>query len=150
MIRPFDLTRQKRTTILVAFVFSAAIGPLDLLWKDGTLQSHLVSFLDLLVTCVLIHIWCYYDSLDRSESLQKWFRWVVFVLGPIALLIYLFRTRGPRRGLVATVRAVGLFAAFFLTMIVSGEAVTGLLGIGVPDFATMFVKASLRTHILNI
>ena len=48
---------------------------------------------------VIIYIWCRLDSDERRYELHRLFRYAVVILGVLALLYYLFRSRGSVGGL---------------------------------------------------
>ncbi len=46
--------------------------------------------------------WCRLDATERNYKLHQYFSYVVVLFGTLALLYYLFRSRGFRGGLVST------------------------------------------------
>jgi uncharacterized membrane protein len=128
-----DYTKRKRTVIVAAFVFSAAIGPFDMTSPQGSFQSRIVDLISWLAISVLAFSWCYFDSLQRNRSITRVLRLLIVIFGLIGLCIYLIISRGLKRGLISSAKALGLCAGMVLVAILSGALVTTVLDIPVPD-----------------
>jgi len=116
---------KKRVVIGVAMLFACGLGvPLALVPErgPGDLAMTLVTALG---AGVLVLVWCHYDSRQHNRPLGPGFRWLVILLGPLALLLYLVRTRGVKSGWRAIGSAmlllVGLvFMEAFVYAVVAG------------------------------
>ncbi len=59
-------------------------------------------------------IWCHIDARDRNVPLGQGFRILVILLGPIALIYYLFKSRGFTRGIISVAWMVGFILTIFV------------------------------------
>jgi len=114
----------KRTVLLIAGLFSAALGPLIVLPNETSLQFRIIRFAALICISLLVLTWCYYDSLERHQSFYPWLRIVILFFGLFALFIYLFKSRGLKQGMRS-----------------SGMALLSLLGLLVILSASTFACA---------
>jgi hypothetical protein len=70
-------------------------------------------------------IWCHIDARERGISLGPGFRFLAILLGPLALIYYLFRSRGFARGFIA----VGWMLAFVVILFVVNIVVNVVLAL---------------------
>jgi len=100
--------------LLVAGLFSAILGALIVLPDETGNQFHLIRLASIIFIGLLVLAWCYFDSLERQQSLYPWLRIVIVFFGVFALFIYLFKSRGFKEGLrssgMALLSLLGLFA----------------------------------------
>lgn len=118
-----DYRRRKYGIIIAAAIFSALTAPLSILLHKGTAQAQLFNITSIIVYGVLVLGWCYYDSLERNESLGLGLRGIIVLLGVIGLFIYLLKSRGLKRGLLAIGLAllvcVGIVLVTFLSTLLT-------------------------------
>ena len=127
-----DYKRKKLTVITAAFVFSVALGPLDMALKLGSFPSRFVSLIAWFGISVLVFSWVYFDSRQRNRSITPNLRLLIVFLGIVGLWIYLIRSRGLKQGLISSLTALGLFVVMALAMILSGALVLALLDVSGP------------------
>jgi hypothetical protein len=118
------LTRQsfrenpKYIVLLLAGLFSAILGLFFVLFDEGSNHGvvRLVSF-----TCIAILVlaWCQFDSLERRQRLYPWLRLVIVVFGVFALFIYLFKSRGLKKGMRASGLALLTLSGLTVIMLLS-------------------------------
>jgi len=110
--------RPKYTVLLLAGVFSAILGLFFVLFDEGSNHGvvRLVSF-----TCIAILVlaWCQFDSLERRQRLYPWLRLVIVVFGVFALFIYLFKSRGLKKGMRASGLALLTLSGLTVIMLLS-------------------------------
>lgn len=103
----------KRKVLLIAGLFSAALGPLIVLPNENNFQFRIVRFVAIICISLLVLAWCYFDSLERRQSFYPWVRIVILIFGLFALFIYLFKSRGLKQGMrssgMALLSLLGLF-----------------------------------------
>jgi hypothetical protein len=108
----------KRNILIGAVLWNVASD--ICLWAGGFSQQvgGLVLLIFAVGNAVAILLWCHQDATEYGVKLGPGFRILTILLGPIALVYYLFKSRGFVRGLVATGYAalyfLGIIAANFL------------------------------------
>ena len=126
-----DQRRNKRTTVLAAFIFSIVMGPFALGQKEGSLGAFIANLVSILAIPLLTFSWCYFDCLEHNLPVRKGLRWLMVLLGPFGLFVHLLKSRGVTEGLIASAKALGLMAALFLVFVVSGALfVAAILQLG--------------------
>jgi hypothetical protein len=121
---PTCLATKKRRVLWASVVFAAVLGvPLGLLPDHGPADT-VLSIVITLGTGILVLAWCHYDSRQLGRRIGPGFRWLVVILGFLALFIYLLRTRGARKGGLA----VGVAALFIGALILLGAFVDAMFG----------------------
>lgn len=118
-VRLSDFSERKRNVLISAVVFSALLGPFRLISFYIDSPRFITNFVSLFGLSVLILAWCYYDSLERGKVLRSRFRLLIVIFGPLALFIYLFKSRGFSQGIVSTGVALLVYVGLLLVMIVS-------------------------------
>lgn len=83
-------------------IFVVAIMLFGAIFEDHRGISRVVDVMGTLGLNILAFAWCRIDSRERGYKLHRYFSYAVVILGTLALLYYLFRSRGFRRGLVST------------------------------------------------
>ncbi len=110
------LHKYSNAVILTAFALALASGPMLLLVAEGSGVEDLLDIILWILFSILIATWCHYDSLERQQRISAWFRIAVVFFGFFALLYYLLKSRGLKRGLYAAAKAWGLIWMVFATM----------------------------------
>ena len=121
--------RHKRSILVAAAIFSALTSPSFLLLQEGSVQARLFDIISVIGFGVLILGWCYYDGLERNKPLGAGFRILIILFGVLALFIYLLKSRGLRRGVLAIGMAFLVVAGMLLIGGISAVVVDALLGI---------------------
>lgn len=73
-----------------------------LIFDDDKGFSRIIDIFLTLGLNIFAFAWCRNDAGERGYKLHRFFSYAVVILGTLALLYYLFRSRGFRRGLVST------------------------------------------------
>jgi len=123
--------RNKRITILIAFVLSAVIGPFALLSNERSLVSRILSFVTLLTVSLIVFCWCYFDSLQRNVPITNGLRLLIIFFGAFTLCYYLIKSRGLKKGALLIGISIVIFGAAVITMAVSATIVQIIFDI--PD-----------------
>ena len=115
----------KRTVLLVAALSSAVFGFLIVLPNEAGPAMLVIRLASFICDSLLVLAWCYYDSLERHQSLYPWLRIVILVFGLFALFIYLFKSRSFKEGMrsagMALLSLLGLFTIMFASALASGS-----------------------------
>jgi hypothetical protein len=110
--------RTKYTVLLLAGLFSAILGLFFVLFDESASHGvvRLISF-----TCIAILVlaWCQFDSLERRQRFYPWLRLVIVVFGVFALFIYLFKSRGLKKGMRASGLALLTLSGLTVIMLLS-------------------------------
>ena len=126
LITQSSVWRPKRTVLIIAGLFSAALGPLIVLSNETGLQFRVVRLASMVCIALLVLGWCYFDSLERRQPFRAWVRIVILFFGVFALFIYLFKSRGFKQGVrasgMALLTLVGLFVVLLGSALVTGLA----------------------------
>jgi len=120
--------RPKQIVIVAAFVLSILIAPFYILFPDGSAQSSVVRFAEMIGFGFLILAWCHYDSLEQTKPLGGGFRILLVLFGILGLFVYLLKTRGAKRGLLASGIAILLFIGTLLTSALSAGVFSAITG----------------------
>ena len=116
--------RPKRTVLIVAGLFSAALGALVVLPNETGFQFRVVRLVSMVCIALLVLAWCYFDSLERRQPFHAWLRIIILLFGVFALFVYLFQSRGFKQGVrssgMALLSLAGLFALLFASALMSG------------------------------
>ena len=110
--------RPKYTVLLLAGVFSAILGLFFVLF-DGTGNHGVIRFITYICIAILVLAWCQFDSLERRQRLYPWLRLVIVVFGVFALFIYLFKSRGLKKGMRASGLALLTLSGLTVIMLLS-------------------------------
>ena len=121
--------KPKRTALLVAAVFSAALGPLIVLPNETSPQYRIIRFATLVCVSLLVLARCYFDSLERHQSFYPWLRIVILIFGLFALFIYLFKSRGFKQGVRSSGMALLSLLGFFVISLASAFACASIFGL---------------------
>lgn len=122
-----SLWRPKHKVLLVAGIYSAIFGLLMALFEEHSTQFRFIKISSLICISLLVLAWCYFDSLERRQTVYPWLRVVILIFGMFALFIYLFKSRGLTQGLRSSGLAVIALLGLFVIMLVSGLLWTVLL-----------------------
>jgi cytochrome bd-type quinol oxidase subunit 2 len=121
--------KPKRTVLLVAALFSVALGPLIVLPNETSPQYRIIRFATLVCVSLLVLAWCYFDSLERHQSFYSWLRIVILIFGLFALFIYLFKSRGFKQGMRSSGIALLSLLGLFVILLASASAYALVFGI---------------------
>ena len=107
----------KRNVLLAMVVFTVAANFAAQWFETNPSFNQIVTFFTAIGYGFLILLWCSLDSRERNENLGQGFRILLIVFGALALLFYLFKSRGFKKGLVST----GYALLFFLGLVIVGS-----------------------------
>jgi|SRR5215213_4996620 len=124
---PTDYAGKKRNIIIIAAVLFILNAPLSLIMGEQSPQSKLINFLILITLNILVFAWIYYDGVERNRPLGVAWRFLVIFFGIFALLIYLLKSRGFKKGSIAVGKALLIIAAILLTATVAVVIVSIIL-----------------------
>src|SRR5262245_8696730 len=119
-----SIKRSKRNVLLVAGLFSATLGALIILPEFRVIRLASIICISLLVLA-----WCYFDSLERRQSLYPWLRIVILFFGVFALFIYLFKSRGLKQGIRSSGMALLSLFGLLAILLSSAFVCASILGI---------------------
>lgn len=119
--------RPKHKVLLVAGIYSAIFGLLMALFEEHSTQFRFIKISSLICISLLVLAWCYFDSLERRQTVYPWLRVVILIFGMFALFIYLLKSRGLKQGLRSSGLAVIALLGLFVIMVVSALLWTVLL-----------------------
>lgn len=126
------LGEKRRLLFVYVPVFTFVFVALSLVFGENKGIERLFDIVLTLGLNVFAFVWCRFDSTERRYQLSRLFGYAVVIFGTLALIYYLFRSRGFLGGL----RSVGwllLYAVllFLTTSILSAAVVLLLVVIGV-------------------
>jgi len=128
---------QKRRLLFIYIPIFASVGFLAALgFEDSKGTSRLIDLLLTLGLNYAAYVWIRIDSEESGYELHYVFAFAVIILGLLALLYYLFRSRGFRGGLISTgwfllYAATCFVATIILSLVISIALV--LVGILPPE-----------------
>jgi len=125
-IEPPILKLKKRLVVGAAVAFACGLGVPAALVPDHGPGDFAMTLVTALGSGVLVLLWCHYDSRQHNQPLGPGFRWLVILLGPLALLFYLFKSRGVKGAWPAIGAAVALLAGLVVMEAVVYALVTGI------------------------
>jgi hypothetical protein len=129
-IRP-GYGQTKRRVLVIAALFTALTAPSAILATEGSALWRMFDLISIFAYGVMVLGWCYYDSLERGQRLGAGFRLLIVIFGVPALFIYLFKSRGLRRGLRAS--GAALLVIFGLALILMVVAAFTALIFGIEE-----------------
>jgi len=119
-----SIGRSKKNVLVVAGLFSAALGPLIVSSIETNSPFPIVRLVSIVCIALLVLAWCYFDSLERHRPFHAWLRIVILFFGVFALFIYLFQSRGFKQGIrssgMALLSLAGLFTLLLASTLLSG------------------------------
>ena len=99
--RPVYKASNKRNILIFGVLLNVA-GQIALTIAGGSLPAYqLISILLTIGIAVAMLLWCHADARERDIKLGPGFRILIILLGPIAVIYYLFRSRGLKKGFIA-------------------------------------------------
>lgn len=120
-----SLKTQKYIVIVASYLLLVFATLISIIFARNIYVSSSVTCLLVFGYGLAIYSWCQFDSRERGFQLSDWFSYLVVLFGTLALVYYLFRSRGFLRGLVA----LGLFILLIIGMLLI-EVIFGIfLGI---------------------
>ena len=134
--RPF-LTEKRWILFIYLPTFFTASTTLGLYFDERGGVFKTINLISILVLNILEFMWCRIDSRERSYKLHRFFSYSVIIFGILAVIYYLFRSRGFRGGLVSVAWILLYAVLLVLTIIVvSATIVLALILFGVkpPGF----------------
>lgn len=96
-----DYRNKKRNVIFGAVIFNILTNIVALRYESNSSVEQILLFVSMLGTGFCILLWCSLDTAERNEKLGAGFRFLLVLFGIFALIVYLFKSRGFKRGLTA-------------------------------------------------
>jgi hypothetical protein len=121
----FDLTtssdyrKNKRNVIIGAILFHILVTIVSLRFEGNSSIEQIILFVSMIGTGFCILLWCNLDSNERDEKLGAGFRFLLVLFGIFALIVYLFRSRGFKQGIIA----FGYLLLVFIVYVILGAVV---------------------------
>ena len=109
-----DYRKNKRNVIIGAVIFNILINVVSLRFEGNSSVEQILTFISVIGTGFCILLWCNLDSGERDEKLGTNFRFLLVLFGVFALIVYLFKSRGFKRGLIAVGYLLLVFAGYIL------------------------------------
>ncbi len=106
--------KNKRNVIIGAVIFNILINVVSLRFEGNFSVEQTLTFISVIGTGFCILLWCNLDSDERNEKLRAGFRFLLVLFGVFALIVYLFKSRGFKRGLIAVGYLLLVFAGYVL------------------------------------
>ncbi len=122
-----NYSRQKIGVILSAFALLILFITLGLIFGERSIGVQAFSLIAQVCLNFLVFAWCSYDALEKNNTLNKIWRYVLIFTGQLGLIIYLFNSRGFVRGLVSTGKYLLLLLGMVLGTLIIGVALFILL-----------------------
>ena len=117
--RPPAYTASKKRDVLIGALVWNAVGTIATWIATGAGPVYEgVAIVQAVGNAVATLLWCHIDAAEHDIKLGPGFRLLVIFLSPLALIYYLFRSRGFRQGLVAIARAIAFVFALAAMMVV--------------------------------
>ena len=112
-------SQKKLIIIVVAVVLFVVTSPLPLILGESSAATQLTSLLMAIALNLLVFAWCHYDCLERNQTFGAGWRLLLILLGALALLIYLPKSRGFKQGLIAIGKALLIFVVMIIGSIIA-------------------------------
>lgn len=112
--RPYSI-KYKRNIVVAIFVIQAITDVAS--WIAGPYFEtpyNIIAFLGGFGILVAVLIWCHTDAAERNIKVGMGFRIAMISLMPVALIYYLVKSRGWRRGLISVLKVIGLYALLLI------------------------------------
>jgi len=109
----------KRNVLLamIGLVLGSAIAQWAFIYVRNAYE--LITIFTAIGFTVGVLIWCHIDARERGTTLGQGFRIAVILLMPIALIYYLFRSRGFAGGLLGLLYAFGFYVLMVVTSVIT-------------------------------
>jgi hypothetical protein len=128
-----SILNPKRIILLEYLVFSIAATMVAVGFQRNIYVLSVITVANLYVNGLAVYSWIKTDSLERDIALPSWFVYVVLFFGVLALIWYLFKSRGFPEGLKSTgffvLYIIGVYAAVFFVAILVVLAMLPFTGI---------------------
>jgi len=121
---PTTEMNEKRRVLVGIAVFSVVSTIASVLAEPNQSVYSAISILTAVGFGVGILIWCKADSQERNIPLSSGFRIAVVIFGLFALIYYLFKSRGFKRGFVSTGYALLFGLILFMINVIVGTCMT--------------------------
>jgi hypothetical protein len=114
----FHYLHGKGKVLIGAIIYSILSNMLSF-WFEGNNQIEQIISLPITIGYgVLTLFWCKMDADERNENVSARFRFLVVIFGVFALVYYLFKSRGLKKGFIS----FGYALLFFVVLVlVSGN-----------------------------
>lgn len=122
LMNKYSFLQPKSIILIIAALFSVLMTSLMVIFDIGTPQHNLFRIIDVLGLGILIFAWTYYDSIERNQLISPRLRILLVIFGTIALIYYLFKSRGLKNGLIS----IGKLALFWIGLIILNLIFEGL------------------------
>lgn len=114
-----DYAGKKRAVIIIAAALNVLSTPLPLFVDETSAEFKLINLLTLIAFNLLTFVWIHYDSAERNQSLSAAWRMLIVFFGIFALLVYLLKSRGFKRGWLAVGKALSIFLGIAVVSIIA-------------------------------
>ena len=94
-------TKNKQFAILGALLVFTLSNFAFVWFENNASLEPIISIASVIGLGFCILLWCKLDSIERNQSLSAVFRVCLVLFGIFALVVYLFKTRGFKGGLIA-------------------------------------------------
>jgi len=96
-----NYSRNKKIVIIIWAVLMIVTAPAPEIFGENSSIAVASFYLTAIGSNFLVFAWCHYDSLERNQTLGIGWRVLIIFLGIFALLIYLYKSRGFKQGLIS-------------------------------------------------
>ena len=110
-------SRNKRNIIIIAAALNILTTPLIFIIDENGALFKIINFLALFAFNLLTFAWCHYDSAERNQTLGVGWRFAIILFGLFALLAYLLKSRGMKKGLISVGKALLVFLGIFVVSV---------------------------------
>jgi heme/copper-type cytochrome/quinol oxidase subunit 4 len=126
------LTEKRWLLFVWVPLFTIAFEMVGMIMPQKSDLSTLISLFLAIGLNVAAFAWCRMDSRERRYELHRFFPFAVIIFGWLALIYYLFRSRGARGGLISTAWfALYAILLFLGAIIVDTILLTALMVFGI-------------------
>jgi hypothetical protein len=105
--------KSKRNVRAGVIIFTVIANIFALWFEKNPPVSQIITFFTAIGYGIFILLWCSFDSRERNEDLGAGFRILLVIFGAFALLFYLFKSRGFKKGLIS----IGYLLLFLLILV---------------------------------
>ena len=127
--RPGHETRltEKRKILLIYIPLAAFLSMMSGIVFGQNQAVGLVNLLFGVVINVLALLWVKIDADERHYELSRFFTFAVVLFSILAIIYYLFRSRGVTRGLISTGLLISYVVGVIFALVVVGSIITVLM-----------------------
>ena len=96
-----DYSRKKIIVISIAIASLILNSVVSAILGEQNSVAQTIDYIVIIALNFLVFAWCHYDSAERDDSFTTGWRFLVIILGIIALFIYFFKTRDTKQAFIA-------------------------------------------------